>query len=79
MIKKDDTTLVKQCLQGNKKSFELLVDKYQKTIFNVAFRLCYDYDDAADITQVVFVKALPRNTMGKVLKDEVKNLLIDME
>jgi len=57
MIEKDDTALVKQCLQGNTQSFELIVDKYQKTIFNVALRLCNDYDDAADITQSVFIKA----------------------
>ena len=57
MVKEEDTVLVNQCLHGDTKSFELLVDKYQKTIFNVAFRLCNDYDDATDITQSVFIKA----------------------
>ena len=64
MLKKDDTVLVNQCLRGNTKSFELLVDKYQKIIFNVAFHICYDYDDATDITQSVFVKAYENNLLN---------------
>jgi RNA polymerase sigma-70 factor (ECF subfamily) len=57
MVKKDDAALVEESLLGKTKSFEVLVDKYQKTIFNVAFRLCNDYDDATDITQTAFIKA----------------------
>lgn len=48
--------LVRDCLEGNTKSFEGIIDKYQKPIFNVAFRLVNDFEDAQDITQSVFVK-----------------------
>ena len=31
--------------------------KYEKTIFNIAYRLVNDHEDAMDITQTVFLKA----------------------
>ncbi len=52
-----DLELVNLCLKGNKKAFEELIDKYQRTIFNVALRMVNDYDDAKDISQTVFIKA----------------------
>lgn len=57
MIANDDTNLVQECLAGNTKAFEALIDKYQKTIFNIAYRMTDNYDDAEDITQAVFIKA----------------------
>ena len=57
MIKESDITLVKSCLNGNKGAFEALVVKYEKAIFNIAFRLMNNYEDAMDITQSVFIKA----------------------
>lgn len=52
-----DYALVKHCLRGEPRAFEQLVDKYQKPIFNVAYRMVRDYDDAEDIAQNAFVKA----------------------
>lgn len=52
-----DSMLVEKCLKGNTEAFGLLVEKYQKPIFNMALRMVNDYDDAQDITQSVFVKA----------------------
>ncbi len=57
MLEQNDAALVRQCLEGNIKAFERLIDKYQKTIFNVALRMINDYDDAEDIAQAVFIKA----------------------
>ena len=56
MIEYEDNELVRRCLAGNPEAFEVLVEKYQKQIFNVAYRMCQNYDDAEDITQAVFVK-----------------------
>lgn len=53
----DDAILIKGCLDGNNEEFEALVEKYQKTVFNVAFRIVNDYNDAEDITQCAFIKA----------------------
>jgi RNA polymerase sigma-70 factor (ECF subfamily) len=57
MLEHNDATLVRQCLEGDVKAFERLIDKYQKTIFNVALRMTNDHDDAKDIAQAVFIKA----------------------
>jgi RNA polymerase sigma-70 factor (ECF subfamily) len=53
----DDRTLVQQCLQGDTKAFEGLVDQYQQAVFNVALRMVGRYEDAQDIAQTVFLKA----------------------
>lgn len=52
-----DKDLVKRCLKGDQKAFEILLDRYQKPIYNVALRMVNDVDDAADLTQTVFIKA----------------------
>ncbi len=52
----DDSNLVKECLSGNKKSFEEIVEKYYKVIFRLSFRILRNYDDAEEITQTTFVK-----------------------
>lgn len=57
MNERDDTVLVKRCLAGDIRAFEILVDKYQKPIFNAALRMCNDIDGAEDISQAAFVKA----------------------
>lgn len=56
MIEKTDINLVQECLAGNTRAFESLIDKYQKTIFNIVYRMTDNYDDAEDITQSVFIK-----------------------
>jgi len=57
MTDNSDAQLVQQCLDGNTKGFEALVEKYQKAIFNGALKMVRDYQDAQDIAQSVFVKA----------------------
>jgi RNA polymerase sigma-70 factor (ECF subfamily) len=53
----DDYDLVKECLKGDKKSFEEIVEKYYKTIFRLSFRITRDHDNAEEITQSAFIKA----------------------
>ncbi len=60
MMEVDDKALVQQCLKGSKIAFETLVDKYQKILYNLAYRLTGDFDDAEDITQCTFIKAFER-------------------
>jgi RNA polymerase sigma-70 factor (ECF subfamily) len=60
MNETDDITLVNKCIQGDVKAFEVLVDKYQKPIFNAALRICNDFDSAEDISQAAFVKAFEK-------------------
>lgn len=60
MMEIDDKQIIQQCLKGSKNAFEILVDKYNKIIFNVAYRMTGDRDDAEDITQTVFIKVYDR-------------------
>jgi RNA polymerase sigma-70 factor, ECF subfamily len=53
----EDIRLVRECLDGKGKSYEILVDKYSKIIFRLAGKFVRNFDDAEELTQVVFVKA----------------------
>ena len=53
----DDSALVEKTLAGDRHSFELLVDKYYKVVFNGALRMVNDTEDARDIAQITFLKA----------------------
>ncbi len=53
----NDTQLVSECLNGDRKAFEAVVDKYQKPLFNAAFRILGSAADAEEVTQIAFIKA----------------------
>jgi RNA polymerase sigma-70 factor (ECF subfamily) len=57
MQEPNDKDLVKRCLSGDQKAFEILLERYQKPVFNIALRILSNTDDAADVTQATFVKA----------------------
>jgi RNA polymerase sigma-70 factor (ECF subfamily) len=52
-----DAQLAIQFQNGDRKAFTMLVNRYEKQIFNTAMRMVKNSDDAADITQNAFVKA----------------------
>jgi RNA polymerase sigma-70 factor (ECF subfamily) len=41
----------------NRDTFESVVREYTKAVFNIAFRIVNEYEDAMDITQTTFLKA----------------------
>ena len=53
----NDQILVKESLNGNKRAFEEIVEKYYKIIYRLAYRIIRNNDDAEEITQSTFVKA----------------------
>lgn len=53
----NDAELVRRCLRGDEEAFRPLVEKYQGVLFNVAFRMVHDREDARDLAQGAFVKA----------------------
>jgi RNA polymerase sigma-70 factor (ECF subfamily) len=53
----EDLKLVRESRQGSRDSFERLLLRYEKPIFNAAYRILRDYEDAKDVTQIVFLKA----------------------
>lgn len=60
MSEPSDRTLVEQCKAGDTRAFGVLVDRYQKPVFNAAFRIVKGYDDAQDVAQTAFVKAFEK-------------------
>ena len=52
-----DTMLVQACLQGDRSAFDELVDRYQRALYNAAYRITGSVDDAMDVTQSAFVAA----------------------
>ena len=49
--------LVQTCLQGDLSAFDELVDRYQRALYNAAYRITGSVDDAMDVTQSAFVAA----------------------
>ena len=56
----EDTELVARCRNGDRQALDLLVRKYQRPLFNVAWRIHRNPDDAADTVQNAFVKAFEK-------------------
>ncbi|MDX1632417.1 MAG: sigma-70 family RNA polymerase sigma factor [Thermoanaerobaculia bacterium] len=52
-----EPTLVDAVLDGDPDAFGLLIEKYEKPIFNVAYRITGSTDDAMDATQTAFTNA----------------------
>lgn len=54
----DDSALVEKCQKGDSQALERLIIKYQGRIYNVILKICANPDDAAELTQETFVKAI---------------------
>jgi RNA polymerase sigma-70 factor (ECF subfamily) len=53
----EDTEIVSSCKKGDTDAFEVLVNKYEKKMLNIAYRMIGNYDDACEIVQDAFVTA----------------------
>lgn len=56
-ITDEDLKYVLLCQKGETDAFEVLVERHQKKMLNIAFRMTGNYDEACDITQEAFVAA----------------------
>jgi len=57
MSKPNDTHPVNRSLEGDRKAFEALLIRYEKPVYNAAYRMLNDREDARDVAQTVFLKA----------------------
>ncbi len=57
LIADDDFKYVVLCQKGYVEAFSELVERHQKKMLNIAYRMLGDYDDACDVTQEAFVAA----------------------
>lgn len=52
-----DQSLIERCKRGDRQALEQLLGDYERPVYNAAYRIVGNPDDAADVTQVVFIKA----------------------
>ena len=52
-----DADYVRRLQRGETEAFEMLVRRHEKTIFNLVYRMLGDYDEAAEVSQEVFLSA----------------------
>jgi RNA polymerase sigma-70 factor (ECF subfamily) len=53
----DDLKLVRKTLRGDKRAFEMIIQRHQHSLFNYIGRMINDREMALDFTQDVFLKA----------------------
>jgi RNA polymerase sigma-70 factor (ECF subfamily) len=53
----DDAEFVSRCQRGETQAFETLVERHQKKMLNIAYRMIGDYDDACEVVQESFLSA----------------------
>jgi len=58
MNRDQEKELVTDCQQGNRQALGTLVSEYQKPVYNAVYRMLGNADEAADVTQTAFLKAL---------------------
>lgn len=52
-----DEAIIQLVLQGDKKAYAMLIERYQHFVFTLVKRMAENHEDAEEITQDVFVKA----------------------
>ncbi len=57
MGESDEGGLVERALQGDTGAFEQLVESHQAVVYNLAWRMLGNAEDALDVSQAVFTKA----------------------
>jgi RNA polymerase sigma-70 factor (ECF subfamily) len=55
-----DEVLVERCQGGDRSAFAELVSRYQRPVYNAAYRVLGNAEDASDIAQIVFLKMAER-------------------
>lgn len=56
----EDAALVQRCRSGDLRGFEALVAKYQHRLYNALYRMTGSSDDAEELAQDAFLKALEK-------------------
>ena len=53
---KDLLDIIERAKKGDESAFQQIVDKYKTQVASIAYKMVGDYEDAKDISQIVFVK-----------------------
>ena len=57
MSNADDRALVDACLAGDPGSFDVLVERHRRQVYQVCYRFVGNHEDASDLAQDVFIRA----------------------
>ena len=60
MVEDPDEALVARCRAGDRAAFTALVVRYRGPVYNAAYRVLGNPEDAGDITQIVFLRIVER-------------------
>jgi RNA polymerase sigma-70 factor (ECF subfamily) len=52
-----DAELVESCLAGKRESFDTLVERHQRHVYQLCYRFVGNHEDASDLAQDVFIRA----------------------
>ena len=55
-----ENVLIMRCMRGDRQALGDLIKDYERPIYNAAYRILGNPDDAADVTQTVFLRAFER-------------------
>jgi RNA polymerase sigma-70 factor (ECF subfamily) len=53
----DEPALVEACLAGRPGAFDVIVERHQRSVYQLCYRFVSNHEDAADLSQDVFVRA----------------------
>ena len=56
MDKDREIALIRDCQHGDRKALDTLVRHFEKPVYNAAYRMLGNKDEAADVTQTAFMK-----------------------
>ncbi|CCW35816.1 RNA polymerase, sigma-24 subunit, RpoE [Chthonomonas calidirosea] len=56
MTDADEQRLIERSKEGDRRAFDALVRMHEKRVYNLAYRLCGNYDEAGDITVEAFLR-----------------------
>src|SRR6202035_5234300 len=71
-----DNELLEQLMQGNDDAFAVIVDRYQRLIYSVAYRYVKDGGEAEDGVQIVFLDVFRKKGLFDPSKGTLKMWLL---
>ena len=55
-MQSEDKAIIDKCKKGDLEAFDSLVKRYEKQVYNFAYRMTSNYDDANDVASEAFIK-----------------------
>jgi len=53
----DDEELVRACVDGDRRAFDVLVERHQRQVYRLCYRFVGSHEDASELAQDAFVRA----------------------